>query len=133
MKLWISGETEDDIAEDYRKRFNIIEPEVNRILGDLSFSDDMERWSFIAIILSEKFLDAYPEIVRRSLKRRTLEFRLHILHAEFKQASAGKQMTMIFDALTRSVDLMPKLKVSPESQQKLRAALAQARRSLLAE
>ena len=40
-------------------------------------------------------------------------------------------MAMLFDALSRSVDLMPKLKVSSDSQEKFRTALEQARTDLL--
>ncbi|WP_175948806.1 hypothetical protein [Burkholderia pyrrocinia] len=131
MKLWTSGEIEFDVEESSRIAINAIEPVVNCALEGIEFDEKAEKWTLIPIILSDTFLSGFPEVVKRSSKGMVLEFRLQIPHEEFKQASSEKKMAMLFDALSRSVDLMPKLKVSLESQEKFRAALAQARASLL--
>ncbi|MBA9901141.1 Imm44 family immunity protein [Burkholderia cepacia] len=131
MKLWMSGEVEADLADTYRVARNAIEPVVNRALEGIEFDQKTEKWTLIPIILSDTFLSGFPEIVKRSSKGTVLEFRLQIPHEEFKQASSEEKMAMLFDALSRSIDLMPKLKVSLESQTKFYAALAQARASLL--
>jgi hypothetical protein len=110
-----------------------IEPIVNRALEEFEFDEKTEKWILISIILSDVFLLGFPEISGRSSKGTVIEFRLHIPHSEFKRIDAMKQMAMIFDALSRSVDLIPKLKVSPESQEKFRTALATARGSFFAE
>ncbi|WP_133295783.1 Imm44 family immunity protein [Burkholderia reimsis] len=131
MKLWMSGENEADIGDDARVARNAIEPVVNQFLEGLVFTEKFEQWAFLSIILTDKFLSGFPEVVKISSKGKVLEFRLHIPHEEFKKASAERRMEMFFDALSRSIELMPKLKVSQESQEKFRAALAQARKSLL--
>ncbi|RBB31865.1 hypothetical protein DPV79_40105 [Burkholderia reimsis] len=127
----MSGENEADIGDDARVARNAIEPVVNQFLEGLVFTEKFEQWAFLSIILTDKFLSGFPEVVKISSKGKVLEFRLHIPHEEFKKASAERRMEMFFDALSRSIELMPKLKVSQESQEKFRAALAQARKSLL--
>ncbi|MNL15867.1 hypothetical protein D3C87_1368800 [compost metagenome] len=131
MRLWTSGEIEPDVEEQSRIATNIIEPLVNCALQSVEFDEKAEKWTLIPIILSDKFISSYPEICRRSSKGTVLEFRLHISHNEFKHANAETQMTMIFDALNRSVDLMPKLKVSLRDQEQFRTVLKQVRAVLL--
>lgn len=133
MKLWMSAEVDADVGDAHRHARNAVEPAVNRALEGISFSDQFGEWAFLSIIVADEVLPGFPEIVRKSSKGKVLEFRLQIHHAEFKQASPEKKMAMLFDALSRSVDLMSKLKVSQESQEKFRTALTQARGTLLAE
>ncbi|WP_152601972.1 restriction endonuclease subunit S domain-containing protein [Burkholderia paludis] len=131
MKLWTSGEIELDVEESSRIAINEIEPVVNRALEGVEFDEKAEKWTLIPIILSDAFLSSFPEIAKRSSKGTVLEFRIQIPHDEFKQSSPDGKMAMLFDALNRSIDLMPKLKVSLESQKKFYAVLEQARASLL--
>ncbi|RBB31866.1 hypothetical protein DPV79_40110 [Burkholderia reimsis] len=131
MRLWTSGEIELDVEESSRIAINKIKAAVNQALEGVYFDEKAEKWTFIPIILSEKFISDFPEIAKRSSKGAVLEFRLHLPYEEFKQAGAERQMVMLFDVLSRSVELMTKLKVSHENQEKFRAALAQARKSLL--
>lgn len=131
MKLWMSGEAEADVAEDLRVADLKIESEINRFLLGLEIPEPIDRWAFISIILSDTFISNYPEIFRRSLKRKTLEFRLQIPHAQFKAADKNDKIVLILDALERSVNLMAQLKVSASTQAMLHDVVAKARTELL--
>jgi len=131
MKLWMSGENEGDIGNDARVARNVIEPVVNKFLESQIFFEKFEKWAFMSIILSEKFLPGFPEVAKISSKGKVLEFRVKISHGEFKMAAPLVQIEMTLDAMERSIDMMKNLKVSSESQRQLRVVLSQARKSLI--
>lgn len=127
----MSAEVDADVGDAHRHARNAVEPAVNRALEGVSFNEPFDEWAFLSIIVADAVLPGFPEVVKKSSKGKVLEFRLQIPHEEFKLASPGGKMAMLFDALSRSVDLMPKLKVSSDSQEKFRTALEQARTDLL--
>lgn len=131
MKLWMSGEVDADVGDGEHVARNLIEPIVNNILGQLSTPDKIDEWSFISIILSEKFMSGFPGIAKKSKNKKKLEFRLNIPHDEFKGADEKGKISLIFDAMFRSVDLMSDLGVSEETQEILRSVLEKSRSILL--
>ncbi|MBJ9663143.1 MULTISPECIES: Imm44 family immunity protein [Burkholderia] len=133
MKLWMSGENEADIGDDARVVRNAIEPVVNQFMEGQVFSEGFEKWAFMTIILSEKFISGFPEVAKVSSKGKVLEFRLRISHDDFKRASSVDKISMTIDALERSVGMMSKLKVSVESQRKFHSIIDQTRQALLSD
>ncbi|MBU9179969.1 Imm44 family immunity protein [Burkholderia gladioli] len=133
MKLWMSGENEADIGDDARVVRNAIEPVVNQFMEGQVFLEGFEKWAFMTIILSEKFISGFPEVAKVSSKGKVLEFRLRISHDEFKRASSVDKISMTIDALERSVGMMSKLKVSVESQRKFHGIIDQTRQALLSD
>ncbi|WP_186020646.1 Imm44 family immunity protein [Burkholderia gladioli] len=133
MKLWMSGENEADIGDDARVVRNAIEPVVNQFMEGQVFSEGFEKWAFMTIILSEKFISGFPEVAKVSSKGKVLEFRLRISHDDFKRASSVDKISMAIDALERSVGMMSKLKVSVESQRKFHSIIDQTRQALLSD
>ncbi|WP_186183118.1 Imm44 family immunity protein [Burkholderia gladioli] len=133
MKLWMSGENEADIGDDARVVRNAIEPVVNQFMEGQVFSEGFEKWAFMTIILSEKFISGFPEVAKVSSKGKVLEFRLRISHDDFKRASSVDKISMTIDALERSVGMMSKLKVSVESQRKFHGIIDQTRQALLSD
>ncbi|WP_127837619.1 Imm44 family immunity protein [Burkholderia gladioli] len=133
MKLWMSGENEADIGDDARVVRNAIEPVVNQFMEGQVFSEGFEKWAFMTIILSEKFISGFPEVAKVSSKGKVLEFRLRISHDDFKRASSVDKISMTIDALERSVGMMSKLKVSVESQRKFHSVIDQTRQALLSD
>ena len=67
----------------------------------------------------------------KNQKIKKLEFRLNIPHDEFKGADEKGKISLIFDAMFRSVDLMSDLGVSEETQEILRSVLEKSRSILL--
>lgn len=120
----MSSEAEGVASELLTAVRNAIEAVLNRVLSPIEFNDDFEEWACIPVIMSGTFLPYYPEVVKRSSKRKVLEFRLHIAFDEFIATDEPGRIAMLFDSLERSIDLMPKLKVSLQSQQKFRDALS---------
>jgi hypothetical protein len=130
MKLWMTSEAMADVADALRVVRNSAEEEMNRFLADTAFPQDFKEWAVIVIVLPKDLEPSFPEVVRKSGKRKVLEFRLQIPHQEFLIASDAERLGMLFDCLSRSIDLMPKLSVSAEGQAVAREALAKARQSL---
>lgn len=131
MKLWMSGENEADIGDDARVVRNAIESVVNKFMDGQVFSDGFEKWAFVTIMLSEKFISGFPEVAKVSSKGKVLEFRLRISHDDFKMASSVDKISMTIDALERSVGMMDKLKVSLGSQGKFLDIINKTRQALL--
>ncbi len=122
-KFWWSGEVDKEVYESYRVLMKRIAAAINPALQSFSFGRETEQWAFITIILKDDIRELYPEKVRRTSRGKVLEFRLQIPHENFLKADAKQQIILIFRALHRSVDLMAKLKVSPETQSALHSTL----------
>ena len=97
----------------------------------LSLDSNILEWSFISIILSDQFIAHHPEVAKRNKRNRTMEFRLHISYQEFKVADPKKQISMILDAIERSIYLMEQMGISETDRQKLASILSSARNTIL--
>ena len=128
-KIWISGEVQADVGDPFKKATHPVEAALNRLLQGVPFGGKVEDWTFIAIIRQEDH-PYYDEVVRKSAKGKTLEFRLKIPHEEFSSASPDGQIRLILQALSRSVTLMGKLGISVEAQNALQTALFRAEQEL---
>jgi hypothetical protein len=124
-KFWWSGETQADVGDTFAQTMRKIAAELNRLLAGVSFGGKVEQWAFIPIILEEDNPD-YDEVVKKSSRGKVLEFRLKIRHAEFLAANPAEKISLIFKALSRSVDLMGHLGVSTNTQNALREVLFRA-------
>jgi len=130
MKLWMSGEIQADVESAYRHSANTIEAEVNRLLDGVTFEDKPAEWAFIAIIRREDHPD-HDEVVKKSSRGKSLEFRLKVPHADFSSASQDQQIGLIFGALARSVNLMAKLGISANTRTILQGILSHAEKNVL--
>ena len=129
MELWMSEEIMADVGRAYMVTRKAIKEAVNEQLRNCPLSTSFKEWTFIAIVLDEDDPD-YPEIAKKHVKRKVLEFRLKINHDEFLSASESGRTKLIFDALKRSVNLMSELGVSAEDREKLSKALDAANKKL---
>lgn len=73
----------------------------------------------------------YPEVARLHKKTKVLEFRLHIPFDDFLSASEYDQISMMLNAIERSIDMMGKFKVSEKDRKTLRQAVNETRNKLL--
>ncbi|MCK9818259.1 Imm44 family immunity protein [Pseudomonas sp. MAFF 302046] len=131
MKFSMSGEIDADIGKGEHVARNKILPILSELVDRLSLEIELERWSFISIILSDKFISDYPEVFRFHKKSKVLEFRLQIDHDEFKHANEQLQISMMLDSIERSVGLMSKFKVIESDRALLLDAVNKARGELL--
>jgi hypothetical protein len=117
-----------DVGDAYRRLSKPIEADINRELTTRQLRMEFEEWTFIAIILPPTG-PAFKELVRGPLKRRALEFKLRIDHEQFLRGTDPERRNLIFDALERSIGLMPKLKVELDDCRILKEVLATVRRT----
>ncbi|WP_047296662.1 Imm44 family immunity protein [Pseudomonas lundensis] len=110
---------------------NKIKPVLDEALAELSLEFDLERWSYISIIMPKDFVSDYPEVARLHKKTKVLEFRLHIPFDDFLSASEYDQISMMLNAIERSIDMMGKFKVSEKDRKTLRQAVNETRNKLL--
>jgi Immunity protein 44 len=108
--LWMSGEIQSDIADEYRLARKDVEVAVNAALGASNYGDGLSKWSLIAIILEEDHPD-FDEVKRYRKKERNFEFRLKISHAEFKATDSVGRRKLIVEALLRSIAEMRRLAI----------------------
>ena len=92
---------------------------------------ELKSWSFISIILSEKFAGWSPELVRFNKKDKEFDYRLRIGYEQFKHADECGQIAMVLDAIERSIEIMTKYKVTKNDQQTLRKVVSKVRKKLL--
>ena len=120
MKLWIGAEMSADVADSFRVVRLRVESIVNGVIVPKSYDLPLNRWDCIAIVRDDA---CFAERVRYSPKRRDMDFRLRIDHAEFKAASSQQQSTMIFTMLQRSLELLADKLSSPKALKELQADL----------
>ena len=104
MELWTSAEIDVDVYELYSKVSRYIEKTINEKLQPLQFESDYLKWAHIAMIREDE--DWADEIIRRSIKRKVLEFRLKINHSAFLAGDFNACALLIIESLRRSVDIM---------------------------
>jgi hypothetical protein len=122
MKLWMSGETQDDVAGDARLASLEVERTVNTSLSGRDYGQAVTEWALIHIILPFED-ECYREVRKYHKRRKVVEFRLKIDHATFKAATPMGQRSLIVASLLRSIDLFAMLKISGFDHQAFRADL----------
>lgn len=103
VKLWMSGEIQADIGDEFREARKVVEHAVNEGLGT-NYGAGFTGWVLIAIIMEHAHPD-YGEI-KRYRKKDGFELRLKIDHAAFKSASATEQQKLIASIVRRSITEM---------------------------
>ena len=131
MIFFMSAEREADVREGESYARKKIAPLLTELLNSIELESGLKDWSFISIILSDKFLPGMPEIIKLNKKDMSLDCRLHINHGQFKKASEYKKIEMILDAIERSIGLMSKYEIIRNDQNILRDTLNSARNKLL--
>lgn len=130
MKIWMSGEIQSDVGDAYRIAINAIEAAINRLLVDALIDADISQWTYLAIILPWDHAADYPEVQRKHLRAKSLEFRLNIDHERFLHGTLEEKQHLIIDSLERCITMMERFGVSQENRAKLNALLAQIRKSV---
>lgn len=130
MLLWMSAEMMDDVADAYRACRKEIEGKVNLLLVESNLLLGVEKWAFIAIIREVDSPD-FVEVVKRGGKGKVLEFRLKIPYVDFRDGSGAQRVSLIFDALLRSAELMKDLKVLAEDVRRVKDILIRVRQDLV--
>ena len=131
MEFFMSGEIDAKVGDAEHIARNKIYSVLSGLVENAKLNFDINRWSFISIILSDLFISDYPEVAKFHKKTKVLEFRLQIPFEKFIGANPKVQISMILDAIERSIGLMEKFKIPENDRQTLKAAVTQARTELL--
>ncbi|OZG70207.1 hypothetical protein BTA51_27465 [Hahella sp. CCB-MM4] len=107
MKLWIGGELQADVADNFRAARKKVENAINDEITRGSYEVNLVDWDCIAILRED---NEFKEITKYSSSKKEMDYRLNINFQEFKNASAEKQESMIFDMLKRSLTLLKEKK-----------------------
>lgn len=110
MELWMSGEIQNDVYEEYRLARQSIEHEINNCIGNKVYGKGLKEWAYIAIIRAQDSED-YNEMAEYSKKKKETEFRLKIDHDSFLNGSPKERLRLLSNSLLRSLKMMPDIGV----------------------
>ncbi|HEX2733939.1 MAG TPA: Imm44 family immunity protein [Polyangiaceae bacterium] len=99
----MSGEVEASVGERFRRAMLRVETALNEALESQTYDLALDSWDCIAVIRDDEL---FEELTRYSRKKRDVDFRLRIAHAEFLGASVHQQEVMIFEMLRRSLSIL---------------------------
>lgn len=104
MKLWMSAEVFEEIAEALRVLFMQIETQMNQYLEDINYKNDqLTDWDIIITLRDDNVFD---EIIKYSKKKKDTDFHLKIPYGAFKNGTDKERANLIYDLLTRSLDIL---------------------------
>jgi hypothetical protein len=109
VKVWLSGEIQDDVANAYREARRVVTRIIEVGLRERAYGPGLDELSLICIILEN--VDDHPEVRRYEKKDRVFDMRLQIPHEPFKAADSGFQRQMVMYTLLRCIKEMRALAV----------------------
>lgn len=110
MLLWISGEIDVKVYDEFRDARKPIEAIVNARIDTKTYDANFLKWAYLPIILSEAFIDYYKEVKRYNKKTQVCEFRLHIDFHAFKDGDVQRRRELLAQSLLRTLDIMETMK-----------------------
>jgi hypothetical protein len=110
MELWMSGEIQIDVADQYRHARRVVEHKINSCIGKKVYGTALIEWAYIAIIRAEDSED-YDEVTKYWKKRKVAEFRLKIDYDAFRNGTPRDHVRLLSESLMRSLDLMREIGV----------------------
>lgn len=131
MEFFMSAEREAGAAEGERSARKTIEPLMIEFLSDIELESAFKSWSFIPVIMSDRFVFDFPEFIKIRRKEKGLDCRLYIDFEEFKEADERKKIVMMLNTMVRSIDMMAKHKVTKNDQEVLKGVVNEVRKKLL--
>jgi hypothetical protein len=109
MKVWLSGEIQDDVDGAYHEASKAIRRIVETGLQGRSYGKALDELSLICIVLED--VDDYPEVKKYEKRDRVFDIRLQIPHDSFKTASPDFQQQMVMYTLLRAIKEMRSLAI----------------------
>ncbi|QQZ38330.1 hypothetical protein [Pseudomonas sp. SK2] len=79
-------------------------------LSDVSLECGANSWTFISILMPDERVIDYPEVKKYHKARKVIEVRVQIPVNEFKEADESRQVSLMLDAVLRSIEMMKEIK-----------------------
>lgn len=112
MKLWIGGEVQVDVGDDFRLIRNHVQDLTNRLFEKKDYGNGVSELALIPMILGEHGPHWYKEVKRFHKKDRSAEFRLIIDYDEFKAADREAKTRLFCDMVLRSLSLLEEMDIA---------------------
>jgi len=103
VKLWIGGELETAVGDEWRHARSAVESAVNVLISDID-ALEANQWDVTAILRDD---DVFSERVRFS-KKNGMDIRLRITYEKFLVATPKVRHELIIDMLIRSLEIIQK-------------------------
>ncbi|MCG8295375.1 MULTISPECIES: Imm44 family immunity protein [Pseudomonas] len=110
MKFWMSSEKNIEVGDSEREARKAVEPIIIELLKDVELNCGAKQWSFISIVMPDDIVGAYPEVKRYHKSTNVVELRVQLPFYVFKESESLKQVSLMLDALARSVEMMGEIK-----------------------
>lgn len=113
MRLFLSGELNDDVADDVfiiskeiDEKLKFITEENAGLEDDTTYGDEFKGIGIIPMILSDNFGKYYNERRYISRKRKDADIRLRINYKRFKKAKFEKKRLIYIKNIMNSIDVV---------------------------
>lgn len=103
MKLWMSAETQSNVADDLRVLRNEIVDKINQEIINKDYDIGVSGWDVIIILQSDGGLG---ERTKYNKKKREMDFRLRLNFDEYAKAERSERLRMIFFLIEKSLDIL---------------------------
>jgi hypothetical protein len=110
MRLWISGELQNDVALSYTDSVRHLRRILKPLITAADYGKSVFEWAFIGI-LQQRETAAAKEDFQFFKPRGLVQFRLRIDYQAFKESDELDRSRLIFVALLRSVAYASQMKI----------------------
>ena len=100
MKIWIGGEIESSIEDDFRKARSKVEKSINENIEKNTYNIPVESWDCIAIVRDDEQLE---ELFIYDSHNNEMDFRLRVDYQKFLVGNSNEQEQLIFEICLRSL------------------------------
>lgn len=104
MKLWITEETQANVADDIQVVRMRVESIINPVIDKQNHDDiAVDSWDVIVILRDDA---VFGERFRLSKARRSMDFRMQLDYKAFVSATNAGRERLLFGLLIRSLDML---------------------------
>jgi hypothetical protein len=120
MQLWMSGELQDDVADQYREARKLVEGRLNERFKQSDYGKGLREWTFIAMLYPGEGPN-YQEVRRYDRRGKSCEFRLKINHTKFRTADRDERAGLLCEALLECLSHLEAMKIEEVKTEQIRA------------
>jgi len=100
LRIWIGGEIESSIEDDFRKARSKVEKSINENIEQNTYNIPVESWDCIAIVRDDEQLE---ELFAYDSRNNDMDFRLRVDYQRFLVGNSNEQEQQVFEICLRSL------------------------------